>query len=183
MLGAIPVGILLLAYNVARFGTPFEFGYARIVGPDGSPVTAEAWYTNGIVSPAYLPRGLYTMLLRGVDFVEEAPWLRPSQSGLSILVTMPILLWLGRATWRSRLVLAGWLGLALPLLLDLMHGLPGYAQFGYRFFLDGLPFAWLLLALVVGRYGLTVAMRVALLVGVAVNVYGLWATTTGFVSS
>jgi hypothetical protein len=64
-----------------------------------------------------------------------------------------------------------------------MHGLPGYAQFGYRFFLDGLPFAWLLLALVVARYGLTIRMRLALLVGIAVNAYSLWAVTTGFVSS
>ena len=184
VVGAIPVGLALLAYNFARFGTLFEFGYNRIVSmTDGSSVLSESWYQNGIVSVTYLARGLFTMLLRGFDFNETFPWVQPTWAGTSILLTMPVLFYLGKALWRDRLIFAGWIGMSLPLALDLMHGNPGYAQFGYRFFLDGMPFAWLLLALVVRRQDMTRGMMLAIIAGVAINAYGVWCVTTGFVTS
>ena len=180
--GALTVGLWLAYVNVTRFGSPTEFGYDLIRSPDGSSVLSEAWYTQGIVSPFYLARGLYSLLLRGWDFNETFPWVEPDWAGCSVLFTTPILLFLGRARWRSPLILAGWLGLVLPVTLDLMHGNPGYAQFGYRYILDGLPFAWLLLGLVVARSGLTRGQVVAVAVGTAINVYGLACIAAGFVT-
>jgi hypothetical protein len=181
-LGAMTIGIWLAWVNIARFGSPTEFGYDLIRGPDGSSVLSEAWYTKGIVSPFYLARGLYSMLLRGWDFNETFPWVEPNWAGCSVLFTTPILFFLTRARWRSPLILAGWLGLVLPVGLDLMHGNPGYAQFGYRFILDGLPFAWLLLGLVVARGGLTRGQVAAVVVGTAINAYGLACISAGFVT-
>jgi hypothetical protein len=182
--GALPVGLFLLWYNVARFGTPLEFGYDRIISAyNGDSVLSEPWYSHGIVAVNYLPSGLYTMLLRSFDNVDQFPWFRPSWAGTSILITMPFLLYLTKAAWPSRLVLAGWLGALLPLSLDLMHGNPGYAQFGYRFILDAFPFMWLLLALVAQRYGVTRRFLLAILAGIAVNFYGLWCIATDFVGS
>jgi hypothetical protein len=180
-LGALLVGIWLALFNVVRFGSPLEFGYDLIRGPDGSSVLSEAWYSQGIVSPFYLARGLFTMVLRGWDFNENFPWAQPNWAGCSIFFTTPILVFLARARWRDPLVLAGWLGLVLPVTLDLMHGNPGYAQFGYRFILDGLPFAWLLLGLVVARRGLSRGMVAAVAAGAAINVYGLACLSAGFV--
>jgi hypothetical protein len=182
--GAIPVGLVLLAYNLARFGSVFEFGYDRIVSQtNGASVLSEPWYTQGIESIAYIPRGLFTMFLRGPNYSDSFPYIQPSWAGASILLTMPILFFLGRALWRDRMIAAGWLGLSLPLLVDLMHGNPGYAQFGYRFFLDGLPFAWLLLALAVRRNGLTRGMKLAIITGIAIYGYALWCVSAGFMSS
>jgi len=181
VLGALTVGIWLAWFNVTRFGSPTEFGYDLIRGQDGSSVLSEPWYANGIVSPLYLARGLYTMFLRGWEFNEAFPWVQPTWAGCSVLLTTPILLFLTRCRWRDPLVLAGWLGLALPVTLDLMHGNPGYAQFGYRFILDGLPFAWLLLGLLVARNGLTRGLVAAVIVGTAVNAYGLACISAGFV--
>lgn len=181
-LGAAAVGVWLAYFNLARFDSLTEFGYDLIKGPQGQPVLSESWYTQGIVSPFYLARGLFTMLLRGWNFNENFPWVEPSWAGCSILYTTPILVYLLRARWRDPLILAGWLGLVLPVTLDLMHGNPGFAQFGYRFILDGLPFAWLLLGLVVVRNGLTRGQVIAVAVGVAVNVYGLACIAAGFVS-
>jgi hypothetical protein len=159
-----------------------EFGYDLIRSTDGKSVLSEAWYSNGIVSPLYLPRGLYSMLLRGWEFNDAFPWVEPTWAGCSILFTTPILFFLTRVTRGGALVLAGWIGLVLSVTLDLMHGNPGYAQFGYRFILDGLPFAWLLLGLLVARRGLTRGMVAAVIVGSAINAYGLACLSAGFVT-
>jgi hypothetical protein len=180
--GAIPFGLLILAYNLARFGDPLEFGYSRIISAyDGSSVLSEPWYASGIISPTYLARGLYSMLARGFGFSESPPWLIPSRAGASVLMTMPVLVFLTRSIRRQVPLAVAWVGFAGPLFIDLIHGNPGYAQFGYRFFLDGLPFAWLLLAIVIRRDGLTHGMKVAIVVGVLVNLYGMWCISNGFV--
>ncbi len=76
-----------------------------------------------------------------------------------------------------------WLVLGLVLLPDLLHGVPGFAQFGYRFLCDILPILWWLLAWVVVNRGLTLGLRVALLAGIVVNVCALVAVWgLGFVS-
>ena len=181
-IGAASIGLFLAWFNWARFGSPTEFGYDLITGPNGEKVLDEPWYSQGIESPFYIARGLYTMLLRSFEFDEAFPWLKPSWAGTSVLLTMPFLVYLGRATWKSPLILVGWLGL-LPLVLDLMHGNPGFAQFGYRFILDGMPFIWMLLALVVARNGLTRGFVAAVAAGVVVNVYGMVCIATGFITT
>ena len=182
VVGAAPIGAALAAYNVARFGNPFDFGLTRITG--GEPpvsVLDEPWYEHGIFALEYLPRGLHTMLLRSFDLVADPPWFRPNWTGTSILLTMPALLWLWRA--RDRAFLVPWLTVGLVLVPDLLHGVSGFAQFGYRFICDVLPILWWLLAWVVVRHGLTLGLRLALVAGIVVNVYGLVAVWgLGFVS-
>ena len=60
----------------------------------------------------------------------------------------------------------------LILLIDLMHGETGYAQFGYRFVVDALPILWLVLATVLkpgpGRWAV-----VAGTAGIAAFLYGV----------
>ena len=181
-IGAASIGLYLAWYNWARFGSPTEFGYDLITGPNGEKVLDEPWYSKGIESPFYIARGLYTMFLRSFEFDEAFPWLKPSWAGTSVLLTMPFLVYLGKAVWKSPLILVGWLGL-LPVVLDLMHGNPGFAQFGYRFILDGMPFIWLLLAMVVVRNGLTRGFVAAVALGVLVNSYGLACIAAGFITT
>lgn len=173
-------------YNAVRFGSPLEFGYGLIASEvNGQSVLSEPWYAQGIESLSYVPRNLYAMLFRSFDFVEQAPWLRPNWMGASILLTMPALLYLVRARLRDPLVAWCLAAAGLTLVPDLLHGNVGFAQFGYRFILDALPFLWVALALTMrerlGRSD-TVA-RAALLAGVVVNAYGLVAIWgLGFVS-
>jgi hypothetical protein len=173
-------------YNTARFGSPLEFGYGLIVSQvDGRSVLSEPWYAQGIESLSYLPRNLYAMLFRSFDFVEQAPWLRPSWMGASILLTMPALAYLLRARLRDPLVAWCLAAAGLTLVPDLLHGAVGFAQFGYRFILDALPYLWVALALTM-RERLARSdrlARAALLAGLAVNAYGLAAIWgLGFVS-
>ncbi len=170
--GAALVLLPVALYNLARFGSPLEFGYGLIAGTDGKTVLDERWYTAGIVSIEYLPRGLYVMLLESFDYVEQAPWFRPNWNGASILLTMPVLAWI--ATIRGRDAAVGLATAALVMVPNILHGVPGFSQFGYRFILDALPILWLLLAERF-RDGIPLGARVAILIGVAVNLYGLWA--------
>jgi len=169
--------ILVAGYNLARFGSPFEFGYGLIPG-----VLDEPWYAQGLLSIDYVPRHLHVMFIRGFDFVEGFPWFRPNWSGASLLLTTPILLWLVKARSRTPLIAYGWIAIVLGMIPNVLHGAPGFAQFGYRFILDVLPIMVLMLGWVF-RERISVEARAAILIGIAVNAYGVWAVTVvGFVS-
>jgi len=167
---AVPA-VLVAAYNVARYGSPFEFGYAMIPG-----LLDEPWYADGVLSIEYIPRHLHLMFLRGFDYVDAFPWFRPNWNGASLVLTMPILLWLVRARASTPLIAYGWIAVVLGLLPDLLHGAPGFAQLGYRFILDVLPILLLMLGWVF-RDRISIEARVAIALGVIVNAYGVWAVT------
>jgi hypothetical protein len=175
--GVVIPAALVAVYNLARFGSPFEFGYGLIPG-----VLDEPWYAQGILSVEYIPRHLHLIFMRGFDFVDAFPWFRPNWSGASLVLTMPILLWLLKARSSTPLIAYGWVAVGLGLIPDLLHGAPGFAQFGYRFILDVLPIMLLMLGWVF-RDRISVEARIAIAIGIAVNAYGVWAVTVaGFVS-
>lgn len=169
--GAAIPGLLVAAYNVARFGNMFEFGYELIPG-----VTEEPWFALGTNSFAYVPRNLHAMFLKSFDFVEAFPWWRPSWYGTSLLITTPVYLWLIKARSRRALVAFGWFAVAVALLPVITHGGVGFTQFGYRRILDVAPILWLLLGWVF-RGGMSTEAKFAVIIGVVVNAYGIWAIT------
>ncbi len=108
LLAGLAVPALLIAwYNLARFGSPFDFGYARIPSGETGIVTDEPWFRYGIVSPLYIPRHLYAIFLQSFEWVEVFPFLRPNPTGLALTLSAPFLFWAVRA--RGRLVPIAWL--------------------------------------------------------------------------
>ena len=170
---AIPV-LVTMAYNVARFGDPAEFGYNLVLNSEGQSVLTESWYANGINSLSYIPRNLNVMFLKTFDFVEEFPWFRPNWIGTSLILTTPILLWLYRAHGRNRLLIYGWISIVTGLALVITHGGIGWTQFGYRRILDVAPILWPMLGWVFRR-GISIEARAAIVIGIIVNAYGIWA--------
>jgi hypothetical protein len=147
----LAVGALLLAYNAARFGDPFDTGYATQAVPDAAQHAARSY---GLTSLRHLPGNLYYMLLslplpvfaEGTMSVFTAPFFRPNPWGMSLFVTSPWLAYLfalRRPDRRTKLLLVTAACVAAPLLLTWSMG---YAQYGYRFALDFLPFLWLAVA-------------------------------------
>jgi len=65
---------------------------------------------------------------------------------------------------------------AIALVPIVAHGNVGFTQFGYRFSLDVAPLLWLLLGWAF-RAGMPLEARLAALIGVAVNAYGIYAVT------
>ena len=167
---AVPAA-LFAAYNVARFGSPFDVGYAHIPSGEFGLVTDEPWFRHGLLSPLYIPRHLYAIFLQGPAWVSEFPYLKPDLTGLSLTLSAPFLFFAVRA--RGSLVPITWLSVGLVMLPDLMHGSWGFSQFGYRFILDAVP----LLLLLLGwgyRERASWSLVAAVVLGVTVHAWGIW---------
>jgi hypothetical protein len=175
LLGVAIVALPIALYNLARFGSVLDFGYTRIPSSYGM-VLDEPWYTNGLNCICYIPRNLHALFIRGFDYVDQFPWFRPNWTSLSILITTPVVIWLVKARSWAPLVVFGWIAVVLGILPDITHGGVGWAQFGYRRILDVAPVMWILLGWVF-RKGMSVEAKAAIVLGIIVNAYGIWAIT------
>jgi hypothetical protein len=175
--GALGPALLIGAYNLARFGSPLDFGYARIPSGDTGVVTDEPWFSHGLVSPLYIPRHLYAIFLQSFEWRDRFPYLAPSMTGLSLTLSAPFWFW-AASGWRrieaQPLVPLAFLSVLLVMLPDLMHGSWGFAQFGYRFILDAAPILLLLLGWAY-RERASGWLAGAVALGVAVHAYGIYA--------
>jgi hypothetical protein len=171
LLGLAVPALLFAAYNVARFGSPFDSGYVHIPSGDaGLLVTDEPWFRHGLLSPLYIPRHLYAIFIQGPAVVGDFPYLKPYSTGLSLTLSAPFLFWAVKA--RGPLVAVTWLSVGLVLLPDVMHGSWGFAQFGYRFILDAVPLLLLLLGWAY-RERASWSLVAAVAVGVLVHARGI----------
>jgi len=72
---------------------------------------------------------------------------RPDGLGMSVLLTSPGLLLAARAPWADRRSWLLALAAVLVLIPTLLYYGGGWLQYGYRYFLDSIPFVWALVAL------------------------------------
>lgn len=136
LLGIAPFALAELVYDVLRWGSPSEVGYASLTA--GNPETP-----YGLFDLRYLPDHLFAILLRPPELGAGPFVLRPSRWGMSMLLLSPAYVFLvpalgrlGRHVALGALVVAG----TLALVPDLFHGGVGARQLGYRFSLDAQPF-------------------------------------------
>jgi hypothetical protein len=165
--GAAPLALLAMAFNIARFGSPGDFGH-RFLYDNRVNADIDA---HGLFSPVYLARNLeaaFTMLPR----VQWSPFrVGYDPHGLSLLVTMPWLVLLVFPKTRPRLHWPVWLTVALCALPGLFYQNTGYAQFGFRFSLDYMPYLVLLLGLSGWSFRKPL-VQILLLAAVVVNTWG-----------
>lgn len=172
--GGAPFFVLYVTYNALRWGTLMDAGYARLTEGD-------FFFDHGLFSIAYLPRHLYAIVMEPPDLVPNVWYfLRPRFIGMSLFLTTPAFLFVFaglQRVRRDRLVAATAAAAALALVLDVLHGTVGFAQFGYRFSLDAQPF---LVALAVAGDALrdrgwrsrpSILFLVACALAAAVNIY------------
>ncbi len=159
------VGGLLIAANMMRFGEPTEFGHRLLAGGAGDRIR-----DHGLFSLWFLDKNLAAAFLNLPQWLGEAPYLRISKHGLSLLFTTPALLWLMRPAKRPPVAAALWAAVVCAAIPGLLYQNTGWAQFGYRFVLDYLPYLVALLA--VGGSRLGPWFKVAVLWGIAVNLFG-----------
>jgi hypothetical protein len=172
---AIPTAVYLL-YNVARWGTIVDQSYVLIPGVLEDPIYAK----HGILALEYIPRHIHAIFLRSWNFVDDPPFFQPSWWGLSLFLTTPLFLWLGKARLRDPRVAWAAIGTALALVPIVTHGNVGLTQFGYRFSLDVQPLLFVILATVFER-GMSRWAWAASAASVAICAYGIWAISIGFV--
>lgn len=162
---ALLVLAALLWHNRVRFGDPFEFGH-RMLAIGWRP-RIDKW---GLFSYHYLGRNL-SIVLASLPYtrVTGAPF-QINIHGLALWVTSP---WVAWALWPRR-ARAGFFALAVTALAvaapSLLYQNSGWAQFGYRFSNDFMPFVVVMIALSGRR--LSALFWILGAVAVAVNAFG-----------
>ena len=146
--GFVPAVVVFFAYNEIRFATPFESGYALA----SLPGFLEQQREQGLFSLVHVPMNLDYFLFHLPIAIPAFPYFRPDGLGLSVLITSPGLLFACRADWRAER--SWWLlgGAAFVLVPTLLYYGGGWLQYGYRYFLDSVPF-------VIGLCGLAAVHR------------------------
>jgi hypothetical protein len=132
------LGLCTAAYNLARFGSVFDFGYARIPG-----VLKEPWYHGHVFSLSAVPWNMHKMLLAGVQDIPSFPYFQPTPFGCSIFVASPFLFLLFREGGKHRAV--AWSAIGILTFVLWCHGNPGGWQFSYRYAMVLLPWMFLLI--------------------------------------
>jgi hypothetical protein len=162
----LTLGILTAAYNFARFGSFFDFGYARIPG-----VLREPWYQHGLFSLHAIPWNVHKMLFEGFGDRPTFPYLRFYPFGCSIFLSSPFLFLIFREGGRYKR--ACWLVIALLTFVLWTHGNPGGWQFSYRYAIILLP--WMFLLLVGnGPAKITIIELSLFAISVAINAIATW---------
>ena len=180
VLGGVPFALVYVGYDLLRWGSPFDAGYAQLTEGD-------VFFTRGLFSPFYLPRHFYAIFLEPPDFVDGTPFfLRPRGIGMALFLTTPAFLWLFgglRVLRRDIGITAVALAALLALVPDIFHGTVGFQQFGYRFSIDAQPFLIVLALAGDARVGTTWRSRpswlfvAVVILSVAINLYATIAIT------
>jgi hypothetical protein len=166
-LGAAPLALLAAAYNLYRFGRPGEFGHAFLYN---NRVNADI-DRYGLFDLTYLQRNLEAAFLKLPRLSLDPLQLGYDPHGLSLLLTLPLLVFLVIPKKRPRLTLPLWLTVAVCALPGLFYQNTGYMQFGFRFSLDYTPYLLLLFA--IGGWSLRHrGVLAAVALGVLVNFWG-----------
>ncbi len=170
-LGFAPAIVAFLFYNQVRFGTPFESGYALAT----LPPFLEEQRAKGLFSLAHVPMNFDYFLLHLPHPIATPPFFQPDGLGMSVLLTSPGLLFATLADWRRPR--AWWLlGAAVTVLIPtLLYYGGGWLQYGYRYFLDSVPFVIALCGLAAVHRGRVAPLWLALIVvGVVVMTIGVY---------
>jgi hypothetical protein len=170
-LGVLPSIVAFFAYNQVRFATPFESGYALAT----LPPFLEAQRAKGLFSIAHIPMNLDYFLFHLPRLIAEPPFFKPDGLGMSVFITSPGLLFATQADWRRPR--AWWLlGAAVAVLIPtLLYYGGGWLQYGYRYFLDSVPFVMALCGLAaVHRGEVGLGWRVLIVFGCLVGAAGVY---------
>jgi hypothetical protein len=171
ILGFLPSLLFFFWYNWARFGSVFESGY----GLATLPAFLETLRQQGLFSTVHIRMNLEYLFTKLPRFTADFPWFVPDGLGMSVLFTSPGLLLAVRAPWRDP---RSWILLftaALVLIPTLLYYGGGWLQYGYRYFLDSIPFIWALVAVgVVHRGPFKWWMQLLIWFGVLVGLGGVY---------
>lgn len=163
--------VFFLWYNAARFGSPLESGY----GLATLPPFLQAQRDMGLFSLRHVPMNLEYLFLKVPGPLQQFPFFKPDGLGMSVFITSPGLVMALGAPWRNTRT---WslAGAAIAVLVPtLLYYGGGWIQYGYRYFLDSIPFVMALCGLAVVRAGrVSTFWSAVILVGVAVNAMGLY---------
>ncbi len=164
----VPIALIWIGYNLARWGTWYDIGYTtwyhqdQAGMPTGSPFRLE-----------YFPYELWSFFIQTPQRVANYPYLAPTISGVALTWTSPALVLAFLARKPVRWVAALWVATLLCAAPNFVYYVNGFAQFGMRHALDFEPFLVALIFLGVKerlpRWGMAL-MAYSMVVGL----WGVW---------
>jgi hypothetical protein len=185
----VPFVLILFWYNAVRFGGPLETGLDELYPKyEGQIYTIYLKYNPsdrfGEFDLRNVPLHLYTIFLMPPTFEpapfvpaeqwDNATWLRPSEYGMSVLLTSPVFAYAVLVRNNKALRNMCWIAIGVVAIPTLIYYSQGWVQFGYRYLMDYLPFIMILTALGVDRFRSPRSVWiVAILVVISVAI-GFW---------
>jgi hypothetical protein len=164
----VPVAVLWVWYNYARWGTWYDIGYTTWYHQDqaGSPSGSPFRFS-------YLSYQLWSFFVQTPQRLAGYPWLSPSYSGVALTWTSPALVLAFFARSPLRWVGALWALTLLTAVPNFLYYVNGFAQFGMRHALDFEPFLAALMLLAVRR-GVPIWGRALIVYSIVVSLWGVW---------
>lgn len=147
--GLAPSLAFFFWYNDARFGSPLESGYDMATLPQW----LEDLRRQGLFSVSHVSMNLDYLFLKLPRLTATFPYFKPDGLGMSVFLTSPGLLLAVRAPWRDRRPWLLLLAAVLVLIPTLLYYGGGWLQYGYRYFLDSIPFIWAMVAMGAAKRG------------------------------
>lgn len=164
----VPVALLWVGYNEARWGTWNDLGYSlwyhqdAVGSPVGSPFQLQ-YFRMQLISFFALPP----------EWLGKWPWFNPDQFGTALTFTSPALIFAFWAREPRSQVLALWAAVLLTAGPNFIYYVNGFDQFGMRHALDFEPFLFALMALA-ARRSFPWWSQVLIAYSVAVGAWGVW---------
>lgn len=149
VLFGVPLAIAILGYglyNLARFGSPLESGYAISTLLSKILIDRRAL---GVFSIRQVAHNVRLALLTPFGLKAAFPYLVPDKFGLSMLLVSPGLLVALRAGFRTPQVRLLWAAAAIVAVPVFLYYGGGVVQYGFRYSLDFTPFLIPLIAVAV----------------------------------
>lgn len=163
--GLLPFVLLNFIYNYLRYGVIYDISYILL------PVHNEPWYRFGIFSVRYIPIHLMEIFTALPKLIDKFPYIIPSLNVMALWFVMPALVLILRVNYKNYLNLVVLITIIIMSLPALMHGENGFTQFGYRFFLDLMPFLILLVAAGIKEIDWKVKLLICL--SILINLWGV----------
>jgi hypothetical protein len=139
----VAVAALLVAFNEARFGTPYDIARWLWYNQDNYRLARP----GGPLALRHFPFNLYTVLFMAPSYSDKFPYIHPEFLGQALLLTSPAFVLAVRPSFLRPSAALVALAAALcagPIMLWYANG---FAQLGTRFYVEIYPFLLTLIAL------------------------------------
>ncbi len=135
--------IFVLWWNWVRFGYPFSVGYDHITGAAFFAANIEKYGMHNLV---YVLPNIYHGIIGFPKLIPQFPFFQIDDLGNGTLAVSPLFIYIfSNKNPRSPLQNLAWLCMAIIAIPVFSYVSTGWRQFGYRYFLDYLPYASFLL--------------------------------------
>lgn len=145
-LGIVFFVLLDAGYNFLRFGNFSPLSPYQLI-PD---IYLDPRFKDGFMNIKFIPLHIDAILLRLPDITNHFPYLIPSLYSTAIWFTSPALIFIFNVK-RTAINIASWAAVILTLSVIFSWAVVGFAQFGYRFAQDVMPFLLILTAYGIGQ--------------------------------